>query len=190
MLADTADFGWKTLSSELAYDCRVFRLDKHSRANSRKRGEFFVLSGNDWVNIIPLTANNEVVMVEQFRHGTQEVTLEIPGGLIDDDEAPLDAARREMNEETGYDGEEIVHLGTIEPNPAIQSNRCHSFLVRNVRVVMDMRPDEFEEIRLKLVPLNEIPRLITGGVITHALVVVAFMYFALQHPGIQLQTTL
>ncbi len=189
-MADAADFGWKTISSEPAYDCRVFRLDKHSRANSRKKGDFFVLSGNDWVNIIPLTGKNEVVMVEQFRHGTQEVTLEIPGGLIDDGETPMEAARREMNEETGYDGEEIVHLGTIAPNPAIQSNQCHSFLVRNVRVAMDTQPDEFEEIRVRLVPLDEIPGLIASGAISHALVVVAFMYFNLRHPGISVQSTL
>lgn len=176
------DFDWKTRSSEDVFDCRVFHISKHVRANARKQGEFFVLSGNDWVNIIPVTKDGEIVMIEQFRHGTSEVTLEIPGGLVDDtDESSLSAARREMNEETGYDSDEIEFLGTIAPNPAIQSNHCHSFLARNVEPKVTMKPDEFEEIRVRLVSLQEIPELIRTGAINHALVVVAFLYFALQH---------
>lgn len=179
------DFQWKTLESEQIADCRVFDLSRVTRANSRREGSFYVLSGNDWVNIIPVTAKNEIVMVEQFRHGTEDVTLEIPGGLVDDEDAnPLAAARRELNEESGYDSEEIEFLGTIAPNPAIQSNHCHSFIARNAEKVMDLRPDDLEELRVRLVPAREIPGLIRSGAITHALVVVAFSFFAMHHPDL------
>jgi ADP-ribose diphosphatase len=176
------DFKWTTLVSERVFDCRVFSITRYARANSRKQGDFFVLSGNEWVNIIPVTRNNEIVMVEQFRHGTQEVTLEIPGGLVDDaDVDALAAARREMNEECGYDSKEIEFLGTISPNPAIQSNYCHSYIAKNAELTMDLNPDEFEELRVRLVAAADIPGLIKSGAINHALVVVAFSFFGLHH---------
>lgn len=175
------DFDWATLRETLVHDCGVFELSKYERANSRKKGEFYVLSGNDWVNIIPVTPNREIVMIEQFRHGTEDITLEIPGGLVDDsDPDPRTAAIREMMEETGYTSDDVEHLGTIAPNPAIQSNRCHSFLANGAALTQRPETDELEEIRTRLVPAEEIPDLIRTGKITHALVVVAFAYYALR----------
>jgi len=169
----------------MVQDCRVFTVHQHQRRNHRRRGTFYVLQGADWCNIIPLTAENEVVMIEQFRHGTRDVTLEIPGGIVDmEDVSPADAARREMREESGYDGDALEELGIIAPNPAIQSNHCHSFLVRNARPATAPRPDDEEEINVRLVPLRAIPQLILDGVIDHALVVVAFSYLFLRRPDL------
>lgn len=172
---------WDTLSSDTLLDCRVFTVKRITRSNHRREGEFFVLNGRDWCNIIPLTGDGQVVMVEQFRHGIGAVTLEIPGGIVDaEDFSPLAAARREMLEESGYDSEGIDAIGMVHPNPAIQGNVCHSFVARAVRRVADPRPDDLEELRVRLVPLVQIPALIQSGAISHSLVVAAFQFLFLR----------
>ncbi len=139
-----------------------------------------MLDSGDWVNIIPVTADDRVVLIRQYRHGTNDMTLEIPGGMVDrEDSSALHAARREMQEETGYDSEDIIPLGAVHPNPAIQGNRCHSFLARNVEKCFEPNFDTTEETEVVLVPLAHIPDLIRRGHITHALVVVAFHWYAL-----------
>ncbi len=173
---------WQTIGVEPVYECRVFSV-KTQRSRSPRTGElydFHVIESPDWVNIIPVTADGRVVMVRQYRHGIGSFTLEVPGGMVDPgDASPAEAGRREMREESGYDSDEIVPLGVIHPNPAIQSNRCHSFLARNARLRHEVSFDSTEETEVVLVPLAEVPELIRGGVITHALVVVAFTHLTL-----------
>jgi ADP-ribose pyrophosphatase len=174
---------WDTISSDTLLDCRVFSVERHRRRNHHREGEFFVLSGSDWCNIVPITADGQVVMVEQFRHGTCDVTLEIPGGIVDpEDRNPMEAARREMLEESGYDGGSIEALGFVHPNPAIQSNLCHSFVAFDAYSAAAPCPDDFEELRIRLIPLQTIPALILDGSITHALVVSAFAKLFFLHP--------
>jgi 8-oxo-dGTP pyrophosphatase MutT (NUDIX family) len=136
--------------------------------------DFFVVEAPDWINVVPLTDDGRVVMVRQFRFGIDAPTLEIPGGMCDGSEPPVEAARREMVEETGHDAREMVDLGWVHPNPAVQTNRCHSFLARGVHRTGDPRPDPDESFEVVTVPLGEIPRLVRDGEITHALVVAAF----------------
>lgn len=139
-----------------------------------------MLEAPDWVNIIPLTAENEVVMVRQFRQGTRNFTLEIPGGMVDPtDRNPKAAARREMLEETGYDSRDIVPLGKVHPNPAIQDNVCHSFVAHGVRRAVQPKLDSNEETEVVTVPLSRIKSLIASGKITHALVITAFSFLQL-----------
>ena len=131
----------------------------------------------EWVNIIPVTADNQVVFIRQFRAGIRAHTLEIPGGMADPtDAAPLEAARREMLEETGYDSDEIRFLGKIHPNPAIQNNFCHSFLASGAHRADQPKLDSLEEVETVLVPLDRVPELISSGEISHALVVTAFTF--------------
>ena len=173
---------WQRLDSETVYSCRIFSLQKNRSRSPRTNEEhdFFVLDSGDWVNIIPVTAGGRVVLIRQYRHGTNDMTLEIPGGMVDrEDPSPLHAARREMQEETGYDSEDIIPLGAIHPNPAIQGNRCHSFLARNVEKRFEPSFDTTEETEVTLAPLASIPDLIRQGHITHALVVVAFHWYDL-----------
>ncbi len=168
---------WQRLASKTVYSCRIFSLrEDHKRSPRTGKGhDFYVLDAGDWVNIIPVTADDQVVLIRQYRHGTDDMTLEIPGGMVDrEDPSPLHAARREMQEETGYDSEDIIPLGAIHPNPAIQGNRCHSFLARNVEKRFEPSFDTTEETEVFLAPLADIPDLIRQGQITHALVVVAF----------------
>jgi len=137
----------------------------------------------DWVNIVPITPDGQIVMVRQYRHGSEDLTLEIPGGMADpEDPSPLAAARREMWEETGYDSEEISLLGRVRPNPAIQTNFCHSFVARNSRFTRQPRLDGTEDIEVVLVGREEIPGLIAQGDISHALVITAFAFLDLYHP--------
>jgi ADP-ribose diphosphatase len=175
---------WKPLESEPVYHTPIFDLHRR-RSRHPRRGDhdFFVLTAPNWVNIIPLTSRNEVVMVRQFRHGIAGFTLEIPGGMIDpDDRNPKAAARREMLEETGYDSRAIVAIGRVHPNPAIQPNYCYSFFAHNVRKVGKQQLDSNEETEVVLVPLSEIGKLIASGRITHALVIAAFSFFHLYNP--------
>ena len=174
---------WERLSAEIVYECRIFSLRRDRSRFSRDDAEheFHVLESPDWCNIIPLTADEHVVMVRQFRHGLRAYTLEVPGGMIDaDDPSPLVAARREMVEESGYESDRVEPLGVVHPNPAIQTNRCHSFVAYEVERRHVPSFDSTEETEVVLVPLTRIPELMRSGEITHALVIVAFQWLALR----------
>src|SRR3954449_6816360 len=128
---------WQLLSSELAHHFRIFDLRFEQRVSPRtaKTLQAVVLETSDWVNVIGLTPAQEVVLIRQFRFGTQEVTLEIPGGLIDPVETALQAARRELREETGYEAARWTALGSIAPNPAFLRNRLYTFLAEDCVLV-------------------------------------------------------
>jgi 8-oxo-dGTP pyrophosphatase MutT (NUDIX family) len=173
---------WEKLGSEYLGDFRIFRI-RADRSRSPRTGQehsFFVLESPDWVNVIPLTPEGNVIMIYQYRHGTEDVTLEVPGGMVDAaDGDPSVSAARELREETGYAGEAIVHLGSVAPNPAFLDNRCHSYLALDVRRVADVQLDGAEDIAFVEVPLRDIPDLIRDGKITHSLTVAAFYYLEL-----------
>jgi 8-oxo-dGTP pyrophosphatase MutT (NUDIX family) len=133
------------------------------------------------VNVIPITPQDDVVLIRQYRHGTREITLEIPGGLVEKNDTPEMAAVRELYEETGYRASQMISLGGVHPNPAIQNNKCYTFLARDVSLVGDQHLDEKEDIEVLLRPLSEIPRLIRNGDITHALVLAAFYRFYMEY---------
>ena len=141
--------------------------------------DFYVIEAPDWINVIPLTAGGEVVLIEQYRHGTQEISLEIPGGMVDEGEEPSDAAARELLEETGYAASEIIFLGRTRPNPAIQNNWIHTYLARGVEYRCEPACEGTERTVVRLVPLEHIPALIAEGKIDHSLVVVGFQLLAL-----------
>ncbi len=175
------------MHSEKIADCRVFTVHKtlsmkpYGRESHEERmHNFYVFHSGDWVNVIPVTDEGEVVLIEQYRHGTEEFTLEIPGGSIDpEDPTPLHAAARELLEETGYEAESWVQLGVSHPNPAIQSNACHTYLAKSIRQVQIPNFTSTEEVAIRRVPLTQIPELIKNGSITHALGLVAFFWLQL-----------
>ena len=177
---------WKVVSSQKDRSYRVFslRTDRAVSPRTGKEHSFFILESTSWVNIIPLTSDGKVVMVRQYRHGTGEVTLEIPGGLVEEGDTPATAAMRELVEETGYTAREVIPLGNVQPNPAIQNNRCYSFIARDVRLTREQSQDEKEDIEVVLKSLSEIPAAIRNGEITHALVLAAFYRFYMEYqPG-------
>src|SRR4030043_1688190 len=153
---------WKRIRSQPAQSFRVFSIRTDTTISPRTgiEHDFYVIESRDWVNIIPLTDDHQVVMIRQYRHGSREVTLEIPGGLIDSGDTPEGAAARELLEETGYQAEKMVKIGVVNPNPAIFSNRCYTFMAQNVTKVQDPMPDQTEDIEAFLIPLVDIPKLI------------------------------
>lgn len=172
---------WETVAEEPEQDFRIFTVQERISVSPRtgQGHRIVVVRSSDWVNVIALTPRREVVLIEQYRHGIGQVTLEIPGGIVDPGESPLETGARELREETGYAGEDVALLGTVHPNPAFLTNRCHTVLVRNARKVADPELDSGEDIAVRLVPLAEISELVRAGQITHALVVVAFHWLAL-----------
>jgi len=135
--------------------------------------DIFVLAASDWCNVLAETAEGELVLVWQYRFGSDALSLEVPGGVVDPGEAPVDAARRELREETGYEAEAFELVSVVEPNPALQGNRCYTFLARGARATGQTAFDDVEDLETVLVPRTELGRLVDDGVITHALVVVA-----------------
>jgi 8-oxo-dGTP pyrophosphatase MutT (NUDIX family) len=171
---------WLKFSSKILGDYRVFQL-RQDRSRSPRTGkdhDFYVLDTGDWINVVPLTSDGQIVLIRQYRHGTEEVTLEIPGGMVDAaDSSPRDSAERELLEETGYSAVTFIHIGTVTPNPAILNNRCHTFLATNARPVGLPQLDGSEDIEFELVDQGIIPQLVVSGQITHALVIAAFYFY-------------
>jgi fructokinase len=175
-----SDLGtWRELGERSLLSTRIFEVVGRTLESPRthEAREFSLLACPDWCNVVALTPANEVVMVRQVRHGTGETTLELPGGMIDpEDRDPLHACERELLEETGYAGRDARLIGVIAPNPAMQSNHCHTAFVRDARLAQPPALDAGEDIEVVLVPYEEIPARIARGEITHALVVVAFAW--------------
>jgi 8-oxo-dGTP pyrophosphatase MutT (NUDIX family) len=176
----------RTKTKEIA-DCRVFKVreDFCKRESDGVEHSFFVIENPDWVNVVALTEDEMVVMIKQFRHGIEEIILEIPGGMIDEKESPEAAGRRELLEETGYSAREMFYLGKSRPNPALQNNWCYHFLALDCEQTGEAKFDEHESTVTKLLPLPAIPDLILTGEISHSLAVAAFQYFSLQYPRIK-----
>lgn len=179
---------WETVSTSVLAECKIFSVKKvvsTSMCVERKKSTFFTLGCSSWVNIIPVTADNEVIMVEQYRHGIEDLTLEIPGGCVDATDADAcAAAQRELREETGCIAERWSLLGKNHPNPALQDNLCYTYLAEGVRAVETPRFDNTGTERLvsRLIALSEIDNLIRNGTIKHSLVITAFHYLALTRP--------
>jgi 8-oxo-dGTP pyrophosphatase MutT (NUDIX family) len=169
------------VGSEAVADCRVFqvRRDRSISPRDGREHDFFCIEAPDWINVIPLTRHGEVVMIEQYRHGTNEVTLEIPGGIVDEGEEAREAATRELLEETGYEAADVLMLGRTRPNPALQNNWLYSFLARGSSFQRALVLDATEHTAVRLVLLADVPALIADGTISHSLVVASFYWLSL-----------
>jgi 8-oxo-dGTP pyrophosphatase MutT (NUDIX family) len=167
---------WRRIDAERMQRCGIFDLDRvrFDPGDGRPEQRFWIIEAPHWINVIPLTPEGRVLMVEQYRYGIEGDTLEIPGGMCDPGESPLTAARRELLEETGYESDSWEELGWVHPNPAVQSNRCYTFLARDARKVAEPKPDTNESFVQHSYPLEQVPRLIAERRISHALVVAAF----------------
>lgn len=169
---------WKILSSTYLSD--GIRLDCCELPNG-KIIEGKVFEFRNWVTILALTKQQEVVLIRQYRHGAQKVIVELPGGVMDvEDENPLAAARRELQEETGYTSDRLIQVGCVSPNPAIQTNLIYSFLALDAEKISDQQLDEAEEIEVILKPLDEVIAMAKKGELLQSMQVSA-LFFTLSH---------
>lgn len=166
---------WKLFGSEKPAHMLLFqpRWDLMENPRTGERMQRLVLETRDWVNVVAQTADERFVFVRQYRFGTRHITTEIPGGVIDGDEAPRDAAARELREETGYTSTDWTSLGAVEPNPAFHDNRCHHFLARDVVRTHEQELDAGEDIQIVTLTRDEVVAGIRSGEINHALVLTA-----------------
>jgi 8-oxo-dGTP pyrophosphatase MutT (NUDIX family) len=173
---------WRKVSSQPLGNFRIFSLRSDTKVSPRtgQEHDFFVMDCPNWVNVVAVTPDQQIVLVRQYRQGTDTVELEIPGGLMDaHDSSPVAAGCRELREETGYQGGQARLIGQVFPNPAIMSNTCFTVLVEDCRLAGDIQLDSGEDIVTQLLPVNEIPKLVASGQIHHALVIAALYHFAL-----------
>ena len=174
---------WPIIDSNKNFDAGLFSITTN-RCRSPRTGlvhDFYVIDFPNWVQVIPLTPDDQIVMVRQFRHGCGKILFELPGGLIDkSDLSPDQTARRELLEETGYHAKDLLLLTRIYPQPAVLNNKGLTYLARGVKKVAEPTLDAAEDIEVCLVELQKIPHMIKNGEINHGQTVMALsVYFLL-----------
>jgi 8-oxo-dGTP pyrophosphatase MutT (NUDIX family) len=179
MNTSTAPARWQKLGQSELARTRIFDLHsvRYRHPARRTERDFVVLHPPDWVNVVALTPDGQLVLVRQFRFGLDDFSLEIPGGVMDAGETPLATGERELREETGFRGRAARLLGTVAPNPAFQRNRCHIVLVEEAVATEALAWDADEEIEVSVRPADEVLALARAGGITHSLVLNALFLF-------------
>ncbi|MBL8078161.1 MAG: NUDIX hydrolase [Anaerolineales bacterium] len=170
---------WKIL--ETKYLQPRFRIDRCELSNGQMINAA-VLEFQTWANVLAVTRDQKVVLVKQYRHGVQEVLLELPGGVVEDGETPMDGIKRELLEETGYATDQFIEVGNFYPNPANQTNTMYSFLALDVEKVANLHLDDGEDLEVHLIPLDELIAMTKRGEFLHALQV-ATLFRALLYMG-------
>lgn len=145
------------------------RKDKLMLPDGRINPEYYVLEYPDWVNIIAIREDGKFIMERQYRHGIQMTGYEIPAGVIEEGETPLEAAKRELWEETGYVGDSWEELLTEAPNSSTCTNFCHSFIARNLKKVDGQHLDATEDLSVHIMTLEEVKNLLMNNEIKQAL---------------------
>jgi ADP-ribose pyrophosphatase len=166
---------WETVESRYGPPMPLFRprIDTVRHPRTRRLFERIVLETADWVNVVAVTEDGQLVLVRQYRFGSGELSLEVPGGVVDPEEDPQEAARRELLEETGYASDSWRLLARVRPNPAFLGNSCHQFLAERARVVSQPHLESGEDIAVQLASPSAVADMVRTGAIDHSLVVSA-----------------
>ena len=172
---------WITISKKEIFKSITFKFHKAIRKSPFKdvQGEFDIIECYNSSSVIALTEKNEVIMVRQYRHGQDKLTLELPGGVVPNSEVFKLAAARELSEETGYTSNDWSFLAKVDNNPALLTNEAHIFLAKNCKLTDVQNLDPFEEIEIVLVPIDEIKEKIKNAEIGHSLMIAAFYFYFL-----------
>jgi len=162
---------WLPVKSEPGPDLKLFRVRHDWMKNPRndRKMQRVVLESVDWVNVVAITTEQKVVMVRQYRFGIGAVTSEVPGGMVDAGESPLEAAVRELREETGYTSSNWRYLGAVQPNPAFMNNLCHHYLATSAQKTQNLDLGEGEDIVVVQITLEALRKEIEQGFLRHAL---------------------
>lgn len=177
--SESAPVRWRRGEPRLLQRTRILDLTTVAFHHPRRdvRRDFVVIDAPDWVNVIAHTADDRLVLVNQYRYGIDAFSWEVPGGVIERGEDPVVAGVRELLEETGYAGTNARLLASVHPNPAIMNNRCHLVLVEDCRLVAPPAWDPDEEMETAVVPVEEVYVRARAGGITHSLVLDALFFF-------------
>ena len=171
------DLSWKTDSSKRLLHTPVFDvLGQHESALSGLEGDYIAIEAPDWVMVAP-EYRGSLVLVRQWRHGEEAMSLELPGGIVDGGEEPEDAARRELLEETGFKAGRLTHLGTVNPNPALFKNKLHVYLAEEPEPTGEQSLDNDELLTYELMPVSEVIASYGSGEFKHALMGTALMMY-------------
>jgi|SRR5271157_1241624 8-oxo-dGTP pyrophosphatase MutT (NUDIX family) len=173
---------WEELSRRQVASCGIFELFAAERMSaSGRRGEFWILSARDWVNVVAVlrTAAREpcFLMVRQYRQGAEQITTEFPAGLVEEGESPAAAAARELREETGYAAGRLTQIGDLRPNPAFMTNRCYTFLAEDLAPAGSPALDELESLESLALPVAEMEARAGRGELVNALTLVALFSY-------------
>src|ERR1700744_2425000 len=165
------DLTWQLLSSEYIPKGKwaTLRIDKCEMPNGHIVDDCYVLEYGTWVNGVAITADNKVLMVEQYRHAADIISLEIPGGVVDEGENPQEALRRELLEETGYQFDDFEFLCKLCPNPSTGNNRVYSYLAQGGVLVQEQALDDHEDIIVEKYTLSEIKQVLLENKIEQAM---------------------
>lgn len=170
---------WNILKRNTVFTAKIFSLENLECAHPDGMSHTFsVLKSPDCINIIPVTKDGRIILVRQHRLGNNMVTLETPGGIIDDGEDAISAARRELREETGYTSGKVVHLHTLQMNPAIMNSNVHFFLAEGCEMEGDQRLDREEDIEVITADTCEVGEMIRKGEIAHVMVIAALSLYS------------
>lgn len=168
---------WRTLATRKLLHTPVYDvLAQKERAANGVEGEYVAIEAPDWVMTVPVYQGC-FVMVRQWRHSEDRLTLEFPGGVQDGAEDPAETARRELLEETGFRVGKLTHLGTCSPNPALFKNHFHCYLAEELTPTGEQRLDADELLRYELVPTQEVLRRFGDSELTHALMGTALAFY-------------
>ncbi|MCL2028838.1 MAG: NUDIX hydrolase [Deltaproteobacteria bacterium] len=170
---------WPLLAEETVLATPVFEVRRHwFRSPKDGRDKPFIVMGcPDWVQVLALTPDRRVLLVRQFRHGTRQVSLELPGGVIEPGQTPEEAGRRELKEETGYTADNFRQVAAFRPNPAIQDNTAYVFTAENARLAGPTDFDENEDLDLILVPAEDLRDLVLAGTVDHVIMAAAILFY-------------
>ena len=173
---------WKEKSRKNLNNCRIFDLYQVNKISPKgESGMFYMLDTPDWITVIPLITDKNGIdcflMVEQYRHGSNEITLEFPAGMIDEGELPIDAVKRELLEETGYSPGEVIEIGAVSPNPAFMNNISYTYIAKDINFIGDQNLDDDEFIHFHLIPTAEVVKKMGTGVYSNGIMMMALAYY-------------